>query len=162
MGSNGYRHIAGAVCQPIGQDGVAWEPNMSPGRFHAMVDAAREHILAGDAFQVVVSQRFRKPLAARPFDMYRCLRRSSSRFLRGQNLHPRRFFRQIGVVVSHWIVFIRAFKALVIRNRFLQNRNIFGIPPRLLHQKRARSRSNQNCHSAQDPACTPPRYEAAM
>src|ERR1051326_1231751 len=57
-----------------GKDGVAWEPNMSPGRFHAMVDGAREHILGGDAFQVVVSQRFRKPLAARPFDMYRCLR----------------------------------------------------------------------------------------
>jgi anthranilate synthase component I len=58
----------------VGKDGVAWEPNMSRGRFHAMVDAAREHILAGDAFQVVVSQRFRKPLGARPFDIYRCLR----------------------------------------------------------------------------------------
>src|SRR5215469_16105974 len=56
------------AAEPLGQDGVRWEPNMSPGRFHAMVDAAREHILAGDAFQVVVSQRFRKPLAARPFD----------------------------------------------------------------------------------------------
>jgi anthranilate synthase component 1 len=59
---------------PPGKDGFAWEANMSPGRFHAMVDAAREHILAGDAFQVVVSQRFRKRLAARPFDIYRCLR----------------------------------------------------------------------------------------
>jgi anthranilate synthase component 1 len=39
-----------------------------------MVDAAREHILAGDAFQVVLSQRFAKPLGARPFDVYRCLR----------------------------------------------------------------------------------------
>jgi anthranilate synthase component 1 len=39
-----------------------------------MVDAAREYILAGDAFQVVPSQRFSKPLAARPFDVYRCLR----------------------------------------------------------------------------------------
>jgi anthranilate synthase component 1 len=60
--------------EALGPDGMAWEPNMSPGRFHAMVDGAREHILAGDAFQVVVSQRFRKKLAARPFDMYRCLR----------------------------------------------------------------------------------------
>ena len=59
---------------PTGKDGVAWEANMSPGQYHAMVDAAREHILAGDAFQVVVSQRFRKRLAARPFDLYRCLR----------------------------------------------------------------------------------------
>jgi anthranilate synthase component 1 len=63
-----------APAGPRGQDGAAWEANMSPGSFHAMVDAAREHILAGDAFQVVVSQRFRKPLAAKPFDVYRCLR----------------------------------------------------------------------------------------
>ncbi|HEU0040373.1 MAG TPA: chorismate-binding protein, partial [Verrucomicrobiae bacterium] len=60
--------------EALGPNGAAWEGNMSPGRFHAMVDGAREHILAGDAFQVVVSQRFRKKLAARPFDMYRCLR----------------------------------------------------------------------------------------
>src|SRR5256714_8172594 len=39
-----------------------------------MVDAAGEHILAGDAFQVVLPQRFPKPLAARPFDVYRQLR----------------------------------------------------------------------------------------
>src|SRR4029077_7312174 len=60
--------------EALGANGIAWEGNMSPGRFHAMVDGAREHILAGDAFQVVVSQRFHKKLAARPFDMYRCLR----------------------------------------------------------------------------------------
>jgi anthranilate synthase component I len=57
-----------------GVDGAQWKANMSPGQFHAMVDAAREHILAGDAFQIVVSQRFQKPLAATPFDVYRCLR----------------------------------------------------------------------------------------
>jgi anthranilate synthase component 1 len=59
---------------PDGADGGGWEPNMTRGQFHAMVDAAREHILAGDAFQVVVSQRFRKRLSASPFDVYRCLR----------------------------------------------------------------------------------------
>ena len=57
-----------------GVDGATWESNVSPGQFHAMVDAAREYILDGDAFQVVVSQRFRKALAASPFDVYRCLR----------------------------------------------------------------------------------------
>ncbi len=57
-----------------GSDGVRWESNVTPGQFHAMVDAAKEHILAGDAFQVVVSQRFRKQLEASPFDVYRCLR----------------------------------------------------------------------------------------
>src|ERR1700674_952501 len=59
---------------PTGVDGAPWKSNKTPGQFHAMVDAAKEHILAGDAFQIVVSQRFHKPLAARPFDVYRCLR----------------------------------------------------------------------------------------
>jgi anthranilate synthase component I len=59
---------------PRGTDGTRWESNVTPGQFHAMVDAAKEHILAGDAFQIVISQRFRKPLEASPFDVYRCLR----------------------------------------------------------------------------------------
>ena len=57
-----------------GVDGARWESNVTEGQFHAMVDAAREHIMGGDAFQIVVSQRFRKPLGAAPFDVYRCLR----------------------------------------------------------------------------------------
>ena len=57
-----------------GADGAAWESNVTQGQFHSMVDAAREHIMGGDAFQIVVSQRFRKPLGATPFDVYRCLR----------------------------------------------------------------------------------------
>ena len=59
---------------PSGVDGAGWRSNMSPGQYHAMVDAAREHIMDGDAFQIVVSQRFHKRLAASPFDVYRCLR----------------------------------------------------------------------------------------
>ncbi len=59
---------------PRGVDGAKWASNVTRGQFHAMVDAAREHILGGDAYQVVVSQRFQKPLAAAPFDVYRCLR----------------------------------------------------------------------------------------
>ena len=55
-------------------NGAAWQSNVTRGRYEGMVDAAREHILAGDAFQVVPSQRFSRPLAARPFDVYRCLR----------------------------------------------------------------------------------------
>jgi anthranilate synthase component I len=55
-------------------NGAAWRSNVSRGHFESMVDAAKEHILAGDAFQVVLSQRFSKPLGARPVDVYRCLR----------------------------------------------------------------------------------------
>jgi anthranilate synthase component 1 len=54
--------------------GATWRSNITRGQFESMVDAAREHILAGDAFQVVLSQRFSKPLGARPFDVYRQLR----------------------------------------------------------------------------------------
>jgi len=38
------------------------------------VEAAKEHILAGDIFQVVLSQRFDFDLDADPFDVYRVLR----------------------------------------------------------------------------------------
>jgi len=40
----------------------------------AAVEAAKEHILAGDIFQVVLSQRFDLDLDADPFDLYRALR----------------------------------------------------------------------------------------
>jgi anthranilate synthase component 1 len=43
--------------------------------FLAAVDRVKEYILAGDAFQVVLSQRFSEPVAgARPLDVYRALR----------------------------------------------------------------------------------------
>jgi anthranilate synthase component 1 len=43
-------------------------------RFQAAVRRAKEHIRAGDAVQIVVSQRFRKKLGCDPFDLYRSLR----------------------------------------------------------------------------------------
>jgi anthranilate synthase component I len=55
-------------------NGATWSSNVSEGAYCSMVDAAREEIHAGEAFQVVLSQRFRKPLGARPLDVYRCLR----------------------------------------------------------------------------------------
>ncbi len=49
--------------------------SFSRSAFLAAVGRAREHILAGDAFQVVLSQRFELPCAgADPFDVYRALR----------------------------------------------------------------------------------------
>ncbi|MDQ3339173.1 MAG: chorismate-binding protein [Myxococcota bacterium] len=43
--------------------------------FCAAVDRVKDYILAGDAFQVVLSQRFGEPTAgARPLDVYRALR----------------------------------------------------------------------------------------
>lgn len=45
--------------------------------FLQAVDVAKEHIRAGDAFQIVLSQRFRTPTSASAFDIYRALRMSN-------------------------------------------------------------------------------------
>jgi len=42
--------------------------------YQVAVEVAREHILAGDVFQVVLSQRFDVELDAEPYDVYRVLR----------------------------------------------------------------------------------------
>ncbi len=48
--------------------------SMSSGEFVTAVKAAKERILAGDAFQIVLSQRFDLDLDCDPFDVYRVLR----------------------------------------------------------------------------------------
>lgn len=50
-------------------------PTLPPGRYREMVLAAKEHIVAGDIFQVVLAQRFTAPFALPPFQLYRALRR---------------------------------------------------------------------------------------
>ncbi len=49
--------------------------NMSRAEFMAVVERMKEYIAAGDAFQVVPSQRFSAPFALPPFALYRALRR---------------------------------------------------------------------------------------
>ncbi|MFC1672798.1 anthranilate synthase component I family protein, partial [Pseudomonadota bacterium] len=51
------------------------ESNMTKDGFFAMVERAKEYILAGDVFQVVVSQRFKLPFTLPSFSFYRSLRR---------------------------------------------------------------------------------------
>lgn len=48
--------------------------NMTRADFEKKVLAAKEHILAGDIFQVVLSQRLRGPADIEPFQIYRALR----------------------------------------------------------------------------------------
>lgn len=55
-------------------NGHALEANVSPERYQAMVREAKEHIAAGDIFQVVLSQRFSRHTSAHPFAVYRALR----------------------------------------------------------------------------------------
>jgi anthranilate synthase component 1 len=47
---------------------------MANGVYQQAVEVAKEHILAGDIFQVVLSQRYDIDLQADPFDFYRVLR----------------------------------------------------------------------------------------
>jgi anthranilate synthase component 1 len=61
-----------------------WEPRGVPGplrrvpdraRYEEMVRVVKEHIVAGDVFQCVPSQRAERPTSASPLDVYRALRR---------------------------------------------------------------------------------------
>ncbi|SHH30718.1 anthranilate synthase component I [Geodermatophilus nigrescens] len=47
---------------------------MAPGEFEAGVETVREHIRAGDAFQVVLAQRFETDTGVDALDLYRVLR----------------------------------------------------------------------------------------
>ena len=49
--------------------------NFTKAEFIAAVERAKEYIFAGDAFQIVPSQRFSAPFALPPFALYRALRR---------------------------------------------------------------------------------------
>ncbi|NUP89363.1 MAG: anthranilate synthase component I [Candidatus Sumerlaeia bacterium] len=49
-------------------------PNMTRAQFEAAVERCKEYILAGDAFQIVPSQRFTADLDCDPFNIYRALR----------------------------------------------------------------------------------------
>jgi anthranilate synthase component 1 len=51
--------------------------NMSPEQFKEMVAKAKDYILAGDIFQVVLSQRLSMPFKLPPFALYRALRRTN-------------------------------------------------------------------------------------
>jgi len=54
---------------------ITLEPVLPPGRYRAMVAAAKDYIAAGDIFQVVLAQRFTAPFTLPPFELYRALRR---------------------------------------------------------------------------------------
>ncbi len=55
-------------------NGLATRSNVTVERYEAMVRQAKEHIAAGDIFQVVLSQRFSRHTSAHPFAVYRALR----------------------------------------------------------------------------------------
>lgn len=55
----------------------AVQSNTPKEQYLSMVKRAQDYILAGDIFQVVLSQRFSKPFDLPPFSLYRALRRTN-------------------------------------------------------------------------------------
>ncbi len=60
--------------QPAEGDPLPLTSNMTRAQFEEMVRRAKEYILAGDIFQVVLSQRFSFPVRVPPVELYRALR----------------------------------------------------------------------------------------
>jgi anthranilate synthase component 1 len=74
---------AATLGRPTGYESrnAEWEADLPPAEstldkapFEAAVRKAREYIFAGDAFQIVISQRLEVPFAGDPFAVYRALR----------------------------------------------------------------------------------------
>lgn len=72
------------LAEPAGSTVSVIEPTQQPltsshtqAEFHDMVERSKEAIRAGEAFQIVVSQRFSMPCPAESLDVYRALRASN-------------------------------------------------------------------------------------
>lgn len=63
---------AGGVAGPVE---IPARSNTTAAEYRAMVQKAKDYILAGDIFQVVLAQRFEAPFTLPPFALYRALRR---------------------------------------------------------------------------------------
>jgi anthranilate synthase component 1 len=76
LAADGARPIDEPLVEPPAADDPLPDVRSTMGSdlFARAVEAAREHILAGDVFQVVLSQRYDFDLDAEPFDVYRVLR----------------------------------------------------------------------------------------
>jgi len=81
--------------------------NMAQETFEAMVQEAKEHIAAGDIFQVVLSQRFSRETSAEPFDVYRAVRRL--------NPSPYMFFFDFGAVDGEPFTLVGASPEMFVR-----------------------------------------------
>ena len=85
-----YQPVAPPTDIAEGGELPVFKSSMADGAYGRAVEVAREHILAGDIFQVVLAQRFDFELGCDPFDVYRVLRQVNPSpymyFLRGADL----------------------------------------------------------------------------
>jgi anthranilate synthase component 1 len=98
--------------------------NLTQAEYEAAVRAAKEHIAAGDIFQVVLSQRLTRQTSARPFDIYRAVRRL--------NPSPYMFFFDFGEVDGQPFCLVGASPEMFVRleGRRASLRPIAGTRPR--------------------------------
>ncbi|MCB0118979.1 MAG: anthranilate synthase component I [Anaerolineales bacterium] len=98
--------------------------NHTQGTYEDMVRSAKENILAGDIFQVVLSQRFTRETNVEPFDVYRAVRRL--------NPSPYMFFFDFGIVDSEPLYLCGSSPEMFVRleGRTASLRPIAGTRPR--------------------------------
>ncbi|MDQ3006479.1 MAG: anthranilate synthase component I [Chloroflexota bacterium] len=98
--------------------------NMTQGKYEDMVRDAKEHIVAGDIFQVVLSQRFSRETNVEPFDVYRAVRRL--------NPSPYMFFFDFGLVDDQPLFIVGSSPEMFVRleGRTASLRPIAGTRPR--------------------------------
>jgi anthranilate synthase component 1 len=98
--------------------------NHTQGTYEDMVRAAKENILAGDIFQVVLSQRFTRETGVEPFDVYRAVRRL--------NPSPYMFFFDLGLVDGEPLYLVGSSPEMFVRleGRTASLRPIAGTRPR--------------------------------
>jgi anthranilate synthase component 1 len=122
--------IAARIHQPLP---AAQKMNVKPskvkashtqGTYEDMVRAAKEHIAAGDIFQVVLSQRFSRETNVEPFDVYRAVRRL--------NPSPYMFFFDFGIVDNEPLFIVGSSPEMFVRleGRTASLRPIAGTRPR--------------------------------
>ncbi|MDP2778653.1 MAG: anthranilate synthase component I family protein, partial [Anaerolineales bacterium] len=98
--------------------------NHTQGTYEDMVRAAKEHIAAGDIFQVVLSQCFSRETNVQPFDVYRAVRRL--------NPSPYMFFFDFGLVDDEPLYIVGSSPEMFVRleGRTASLRPIAGTRPR--------------------------------
>jgi anthranilate synthase component I len=98
--------------------------NMTQEVYEAIVCDAKEHIAAGDIFQVVLSQRFTRETNVEPFDVYRAVRRL--------NPSPYMFFFDFGLVDGEPFYLVGSSPEMFVRleGRTASLRPIAGTRPR--------------------------------
>src|SRR5215211_7307986 len=99
---------------------------MTQEAYETMVSEAKEHIAAGDIFQVVLSQRFTRETSVEPFDVYRAVRRL--------NPSPYMFFFDFGLIDGEPLFIVGSSPEMFVRleGRTASLRPIAGTRPEAL------------------------------